>query len=310
MTDQTVVLVGSPQDAHVAAIARAVEGRGVEAVVVDTLSFPDGPRITLGERLADVTIDGRPLSNPACVYVRDVYTNPLGVGVDADEEMTRDWRRTLVAFREKGHMLFGLVSRWSELGVPVYNPMAPDWRLAKPLQLAVLEAAGLPVPRTVWTNDPDRVRSFADGRRVAYKPVAGGAATRELEPRDLTDERLRALRGAPVTFQDLMAGADHRVFCLDGEVVGCCRILSRSLDYRQHEDVVEEATLPDPVLDRCRTAMEALGLRWAAIDLKEDADGTNRFLEANSSPMFLGFDAQAGTNVLDALADRLVSYAH
>lgn len=308
MNEPVVVVVGSPGDAHVAAVAKGLEERGAEAVVVDTLAFPEHPTITLGEQLDAITIDGRRLARPAAVYVRDVYVNPLGVGVDANEEMDRDWRRTLVAFREKAHMLFGLVARWSELGVPVYNPMSPDWRLAKPLQLALLERSGLPVAPTAWTNDPDCVRRFAEGRRVAYKPVAGGASTRELEPRDLTEERLRSLRGAPVTFQELLEGVDHRVFCVDGEVVGCCRILSRSLDYRQAEDAVEKATLPEPVLEQCLRATQVLGLRWAAIDLKEDGEGTMRFLEANSSPMFLGFDAHAGTRVLDALVGSLVSH--
>ena len=38
-----------------------------------------------------------------------------------------------------------------------------------------------------------------------------------------------------------------------------------------------------------------LGLRWSGIDLKADAAGTLKFLELNPSPMFLGFDRNAGT---------------
>jgi len=49
------------------------------------------------------------------------------------------------------------------------------------------------VPETRWTNDPDEVRSFAAAARVAYKPVSGGAATRELGADDLAPSRLDLL---------------------------------------------------------------------------------------------------------------------
>lgn len=309
MSDRPVLVVGSPRDAHVEAVASALIERGVDAFVVDTLAFPESPAISLGDRLDAITVDGRDLGRPAAVYLRDVYTQALGVGVDLDEEMDQDWRTTLVALREKSHMLLPMLGRWSELGVPCYNGMTADWRLTKPMQLALLEGAGLPVPPTVWTNDPETVRRFAAGQRVAYKPVAGGAATRELEPGDLTDERLNMLRGAPVTFQKLLSGDNYRVYCLDGEVIATIRIGSQSLDYRQQEEVIEQAPLSDSIHEQCLQAAEVLGLRWTGMDLKADDDGNLQFLELNSSPMFLGFDRHAGTGILDAFVSALASHA-
>lgn len=309
MSDAPVLLIGSPLDAHVDAIATGLRDRNVQAVVVDTLSFPEQPGISLRERLDSITVEGRSVGRPAAVYVRDVYTHPLAFGVDVAAEMEQDWRRTLVAFREKTQMLYPLLSRWCEMGIPVYNPASGDWRRSKAFQLAVLERAGLPVPRTVWTNDPEEVRRFARGRRVVYKPVAGGAATKELGPEDMTEERLKALRGAPVTFQELLEGDNYRVYCLDEEVVACLRVVSASLDFRQNEEVVEETTLPGEIREQCLEASELVGLRWTGIDLRADATGTLRFLELNSSPMFLGFDARAGTKILDALVDRLAVHA-
>ncbi|MDP9069215.1 MAG: hypothetical protein M3N53_12835 [Actinomycetota bacterium] len=305
---QPIALIGAPQDAHIAAVASALEDRGAEVVVVDTLKFPGAYRISLRDRLDAIEVEGRSLARPAAVYIRDVYSSALSPGVDVADEMEQHWRRTLVALREKAQVLFSLLARWAELGVPVYNPPSPEWRLAKPFQLAVLEQAGLPVPRTLWTNDPVEVRRFADGGRIAYKPVAGGAATKELRPEDLTDERLRTLRGAPVTFQQLLEGDNFRVYCLDGEVIASLRITSDALDFRQNEEVVEQTTLPDHVLAGCLTAADALGLRWTGMDLREDARGTLRFLELNSSPMFLGFDGRAGTGILSALVRRLASF--
>ncbi|HJR46317.1 MAG TPA: hypothetical protein VJ927_12010 [Actinomycetota bacterium] len=309
MTGRLVLVVGSPLDPHVSAVADAVGERGVEAVIVDGLSFPATPRIALGERLDSIAVDDRELGRITSVYVRDVYAHPLSYGVDASTEMEQDWYRTLVAYREKAHMMLGLLSRWSQMGVPVYNPRTTEWLQPKPVQIAVLQQAGLPVPETVWTNDPAAVQRFADGRRVIYKPIAGGAATQELGPEDLTEERLRKLAGAPVTFQELLEGDNYRVYCMDGDAVATFRIVSESIDFRQNEESVESFDLPDEVIAQCVKAVEALGLRWGGIDLRAGSDGKLRFLEVNSSPMFLGFDARGGTNILGALADRLAAHA-
>jgi glutathione synthase/RimK-type ligase-like ATP-grasp enzyme len=309
VSDHPILLVGSPHDPHIAAVRDGLRDRHVDVLVVDTLSFPESPAITLGHELESISIEGRDAGHPAAVYLRDVYAQPLAFGVDVASEMENDWRRTLVAFREKAHMLFPLLGRWSETGVPFYNPPASNWRHAKAMQLALLGHAGLPVPETIWTNDAERVKSFARGRRVAYKPVAGGAATQELDAEDLSGARLDALRGAPVTFQELLEGENIRVYCLDGEVIASVRIHSEALDYRQNEETMEPVDLPTDTVAQCISASKLLDMSWTGIDLKRDRDGNLKFLELNSSPMFLGFDRSAGTGILDALVAKLASHA-
>jgi len=308
-TARPVFLVGSRDDPHVSEVARRVEQEGVETVVVDTLTFPQDTRLALTESLDDITLDGRRLGRPGAVYMRSFHAHPLTFGVDATEAMDDDWRTTLVAFREKATLVRGLVGRWEAMGVPLYNPLTPDWRTPKPVQLSLLAQAGLPVPETLWTNDPEAVRRFATGRRVAYKPVEGGAATQELGPEDLSDARLGALEAAPVTFQELMPGEDVRVYVLDGQLVASLRIISSALDFRQHEESIEPFELPPEVARQCLRATEVVGLRWTGMDLKRDARGTLRFLELNASPMFLGFDARAGTDLLGHLARALAAAA-
>lgn len=309
MSDRPVVLVGSPRDAHVEALFESLRELDVDVVVADTLSFPEDFRISLGHAIDSITIEDREVGRPAAVYVRDTYVHPLSFGVDVADEMDQDWRRTLVAFREKGQMLVPLLTRWTELGVPMYNPASRDWRNSKGFQVAALHQAGLPVPRTLWTNDPAAVRRFAADGRVVYKPVAGGAATRELGPEDLTDERLRALSGAPVTFQELLEGDNYRVYCLDGRVIAQIRVTSDEIDFRQNETTVEETELSSEVQEQCLKAAEIIGMRWTGMDLRADGAGTLKFLELNSSPMFLGFDARAGTKIRESLVARLADHA-
>lgn len=303
-----LVLVGSAEDDHVRAVSAAVRERGVEPVLFDSLRFPDGPRLAMGPGLDDAILDGRPAGRPSAVYLRSLYLSPLAYLVDVSREMEESWRKTLVIFQEKGELLVGLLRRWEALGVPIYNPLTASDAARKPYQIAALRAAGLPVPETIWTNDPEAVRRFAAGRRVAYKPVRGGAATRELREEDLADRRLATLANAPVCFQQLLPGEDLRCFVLDGRLIAACRIETDALDYRQHEQRIESFE-PDPDLAAmCVRAAAAVGLRFTGIDLKRGEDGRLRFLELNPSPMFLGFDQRAGTDVLGRLADALVSH--
>jgi len=307
MSQSPVVIVGPADDIHVTLVAERVRAAGVPAVVLSTDTFPAALRITFGDDLEDIAIDGAPL-RPACVYVRDLHAGPRAAAELAADTSGDDYWRAMAASRERSEMLMALVHRWEEIGIPMYNGMLRRPRITKPFQLALLRRAGLPVPETRWTNDAAEVRRFADGRRVAYKPVSGGAATQELLPTDLTDERLAALRAAPVTFQTLMSGEDVRVYVLDDEIIAAMRIVTRSLDFRGHEDRIERIALSDEVQQQCRRAASALGLRFTGMDLKRADDGTLRFLEANPSPMFVGFDERAGTEIGARLAARLAAW--
>jgi glutathione synthase/RimK-type ligase-like ATP-grasp enzyme len=290
----------------VAAIAARVRAAGAPVRVLDPAHFPRRWRLTLGERMGDVVVDGRALI-PAAVYLRRLHTTP----VPARAALTAHEHRRLVSTsRERRDVLMALVARWEVAGVPVYNGVLDSHRVTKPFQLALLAASGLPVPATRWTNDPAEVHALAERGRVAVKPIAGGAATRELAAeRDLAPARLAGLRVAPATFQELLAGEELRVYVLDGEVVAALRVTSRQLDYRQHEDAIEAVELPAELAAQCRRAAAVLGLRFTGMDLKRDGAGTARFLELNSSPMFLGFDARAGTDIAARLAARLAEHA-
>lgn len=305
-----VVLCGSLDDAHVLAIRDGLRAAGREPFVLDAQRFPGALPVNLGERAGDIEIDGTVLGRPAAVYLRSLYPSPAGYGVDAERDMLADWRRTLVKFQERTTLLSAVLYRWEAAGVPFYNPLSVQRNITKPFQLALLATAGLPVPRTLWSNDPDAVRRFAAGGPVIYKPVAGGASTRRLLDSDLSDERLARLAAAPVTFQELLTGDDVRVYVIDGRVVATMRILTKALDFRQNEDGIEPVVLPREVREQCIEAARILGLRFTGMDLKAGADGRLRILELNPSAMFLGFDRMAGTDVGDCLVRALLTHAH
>jgi hypothetical protein len=307
MTISPVVIVGPADDAHVAGMSQRMRALGAEPLLLDPDRFPSSLRLSLGDELDDVLIDGTRVC-PAAVYVRNLGTGALHAARSADCDSATERFRNWLVGRERADVLTAVISRWEHCGVPVYNGLAASARMTKPFQLALLKDAGLPVPSTRWTNDPREVIAFADGARVAYKPVSGGAATRELSADDLTPSRLELLSRSPVTFQSLMPGEDIRVYVLDGEVIAAIHIVSRALDFRGHEERCVPIELPMAVRQQCVRAAQVIGLRFTGMDLKRDTHGTLRFLELNGSPMFLGFDARAGTDIAGRLAARLVSW--
>jgi glutathione synthase/RimK-type ligase-like ATP-grasp enzyme len=309
MSDPTIVIVGSLEDDHARAVHEGVLQRGHQPFVLDAQRFPEDLPIALGHAMESIEIDGRRIGRPAAAYVRSLYQSPAGFGVDADEAMKEDWRRTTLAFRERSTLLSSILLRWEAAGTALYNSVSVGNNITKPYQLALLQAAGLPVPETLWTNDPAAVRRFCSEQPRIYKPVAGGAATRKVEPRDLTDERLARLAGAPVCFQELLPGDDVRVYVIDGRVVCALRILTDAIDFRQHEQRIDAITLDPEVARQCVRAAEVIGLRYTGLDIKADREGRYKFLELNPSAMFLGFEARAGVDIRGPLCDALVAHA-
>jgi glutathione synthase/RimK-type ligase-like ATP-grasp enzyme len=307
-SDKKIVLCGSPNDAHVAALAETLTAQGIEPFILDAQRFPESMKISLGASGADIFVDGERMAEPAAVYLRSLYQDPAGFGVDVEADMASDWRRTMMVFRERATLLSSIVLRWDEAGVPIYNPPSSRANITKPFQLSLLAAAGLPVPITTWTNDPARVRAFCREYEAVYKPVAGGAATRRITQADLGDARLATLARSPVCFQELLPGDDIRVFVIDGRVEVALRIVTDAIDFRQNEQRVEMIDLPADVAAQCVRATEVLGLRWTGMDLKADRHGVQKILELNPSAMFLGFDARSGSDVRAALASALMRH--
>lgn len=305
MSASPIVIVGSLTDDHARAIHEGVRARGHEPFVLDAQHFPDELPIALGSALDEIVIDGRRVGRPAAVYVRSLYQSPAGFGVDADEAMKDDWRRTMAAFRERSTLLTAILLRWEHQGAAFYNSPTSSGNITKPYQIARLQAAGLPVPISLWTNDPEAVRRFCGEHEAIYKPVAGGAATRKVEPRDLEPERLAKLQAAPVCFQERLTGDDVRVYVIDGRVICALRIVTDAIDFRQNEQSIEPIELSAKVQEQCIRAAEVMGLRYTGMDIKGDRHGVYKILELNPSAMFLGFESRAQVDIGGPLCDAL-----
>ena len=298
----TVVILGSRDDEHAAHTAAYLQTLGTDAEFLDSLTFPTelGMEFRPDSRSGSLILPcGRPLAfeEIQSVYWRN-YGGPSVVDLpDAEQAYiaANDARGALES------LLISLPTRWVN-GWEGYN-----LHQTKPAALAKVAAAGVRVPKTLISNDPEAVREFASAvPNCIFKPVQGGAHTRRLSPEMLTDNALQRLRVTPVTIQEEILGQDIRVF-VAGEEIHACEISTDAIDFRDDQAaLIHPVALPDEVAADCRLAAETLHLLWTGIDLRRTDAGEYVFLEANPSPMFIGFEERTGLPLTAALGRLLL----
>jgi glutathione synthase/RimK-type ligase-like ATP-grasp enzyme len=298
----TTLILGHVADDHAIHVLRRLRDRGQDAELLDSNDYPTrlGLFYDPARRGGALRLPGGRRLN--LDHVRSVYWRSYG-GIGA-AELPDPGQAALAANDARGlfeSLLIGLRARW----VNGWNAFL--LHQTKPEQLARVAALGVPVPATLLSNDPDSVQAFAAWHpRCVFKPVQGGAHTRRLGPGHLAKEHLRNLAFAPVTIQEEIPGTDVRVF-VAGQRVLACEVRTGHVDFRDDPDPrITLCTLPEDVAAWCLRAARALELTWTGIDLRRTPDGRHVFLEANPSPMFLGFEARAGLPLTDALVALLL----
>lgn len=305
-----VALLGMGDDAELKTLAERL-GKRVDVHIWDLQDWPGETPLSICQRSGktEVTIDNR----VAVDSLDAVFVDKVGFSVlhdrfqDSLEERPYSLCNQLREYR--GTMLSTL-QILEDRGVRVVNSTySRGSRMRKPGQLATLAAAGLPVPESLTTNDPDAVKRFqSEVDEVVYKPVAGRGYARLLDADESNDVKFERLANSPVLFQQRIDGDDLRVYVVDGEVVAAGRIVNEAetIDLRLENHTVESVTLRPEIERVAVKTAEELGLSFTGIDIIADDDEFT-ILEANSAPMFVNFDEMAGTDVAGALADLLAS---
>jgi hypothetical protein len=298
----TVLILGDPQEEHVRHVGQELDRRGVDARCLDARDFPSRLRISFDpkRRWGRITLpDGGSLDleDVSAVFWRayNFVTPPPLPNVEQAHIAHNDARSLFES------LLIWLPARW-------VNGFAA-WQLhqTKPVQLARVAALGLAVPETLLTNDPADVAEFARRvGRVVFKPVQGGAHTERLTDAHLREEALQRLAFAPVTLQAEVPGTNIRAF-VAGDRVFACEVRTDAVDFRDDpRPGLHVHHLPAEQEALCRRIARALELVWTGIDFRRTPNEEYYFLEANPSPMFLGFEQATGLPLTEALVDLLV----
>ena len=297
-----VLIPTYPQDVHAIEIALALEDRGHEAVLWCGSDFPTrqsasleirdgrldweiaGPELAAGRPPFDVVWLRRPTPP---VLPPDLHPADLPVA-----------RRECHDFVSSLYHLAAPDAFW-------LNPLASRARSElKPVQLREAVRAGLTIPPTLMSNDPERIRRFLDEfpDRTIYKPFHPAQwetgdqvallLTNEVTAADLPEDAV--LRLTPGIFQARVEKAHELRVTVMGTHVVTARLLSQELaatrlDWRAAgaQLRVEPGRLPLGIERACRQVMRALGIYFGCFDFIVTPEGEHVFLEVNPAGQFL-----------------------
>jgi glutathione synthase/RimK-type ligase-like ATP-grasp enzyme len=177
----------------------------------------------------------------------------------------------------------------------------------KLVQLRLAAAAGLRVPRTLLSQDPERIRAFAaslDGPMIV-KTVSGMLGVPSLTG-EVTPELLREdgpLMACPALYQELIPGRRHiRAHGFGGEVRAAL-IESDTLDWRHPLAVdVQPYPLSDKIKATLLGILQEFELQMGIFDLKLADNDEPIWLELNPQGQFLFIEALGGGELIEPFA--------
>lgn len=302
----TVLIVGLPDDAPSKLIHDKVTARGQQAVYFDTTTFPQQVAMTFDPE------------KPCSGYFTDLETKTK-TPLEEIKSVYRRWSNGVKAPKETDPMLQEVIYWNLESAVGsfcrnldclwVNTEEATQLHKYKGKQLQMLTEAGVRIPKTIMTNDPEEVKAFyeTNNKHVAVKPVRGWAHTEILKDADLTPERLNALSRVPVKLQEFIEGTDIRAYLVKDEMFAM-EIQAETTDFREdYEAKRVPITLPDNVLQDCKKLADTLGYLFTGIDLRRTPEGEYVFFEGNPTPMFIYDEQMTSYPVSDRLVDLLLS---
>jgi glutathione synthase/RimK-type ligase-like ATP-grasp enzyme len=303
MAAKTTLILGTSDDEHALHVRERLAARGQRAILLDSRWFPTEMTVALDPQTGGGTLQLPAGDRVKLTEIHAVYWRSYaGVGGPALPDLEQAWIAENDSRSLFESLLIELPARW------VNGWQAFQLHQTKPVQLMRVARLGASVPKTLLANDPAAVQDFV--RRHAacvVKPVQGGDHTVRLTARELTPEKLANLQYAPITLQAEIPGTNVRVF-VAGERVLACEINSATLDYRaDDEPALIVHALPAEIAALSRRIARELALLWTGIDFRLTPDGQYVFLEANPSPMFLGFEEATGLPLTEGLLELLLA---
>lgn len=324
---RTVLVVGTTalQDDGVPRVRSALAARGARVVWVDSTRMPLEVDLSWGDtpaagRLRTAT-DAVALGDVDAVWLRHTH---IAAGIW--ELLDPDYAEAI-----KGQTLTGL---WDVLGTMDHCLHVDRIQAlqAVPGSVGMLRMAarrGLAVPRTLASNDVDRVAAFLDtceagaickmlDSSASKVPMPGGPGyvpTRRVTAEDRA--RLDQVALCPMVFQEDVPKAVELRITVVGERLftgavdpnGSAR---GATDWRQDPELVA-AFAPwelDPIVaGQVRQLMDDLGLEFGTVDLIVKPDGQHVFLEVNTISFFDFLEEATGLPISEAIADLLVGHA-
>ena len=291
---RSLLIVGGDTDPNITALLSAADRGGVsyQKLLVGKSSHPS---LAWDIKSGDLLLEGERLQCAAAFVRHDVFT-ALEDGQASSQYRAMAW--------------YTAVAGWlgAHPEVSIFNRRNLNHVTNKPLVLKLAQDSGLPIPRTLITNDRQRLADFLPEQSGVVKPINGGGYC---EPLAEVLEHTAVKYGraaAPAIVQDRLVPPEIRIYII-GNRYFAFNMISPELDYRSTQNCrVEPTEVPPDLTDRYGKLLMKLGLDFAAADFKTCPEtGQLLFLEVNTGPMFAGFDRASNGKLCDAMIETLVS---
>ncbi|HEU4384916.1 MAG TPA: hypothetical protein VFR85_15650 [Anaeromyxobacteraceae bacterium] len=322
MSQAHVLIISTAVDTATDVVERAIHNMGGRTSRINTEEFPFGATLT--------TILSSDAPHSFCLTTE-------GSGAETLDRVTAGWYRRVrvpvkppdmhagvydFALRESRAALVGMVLAQR---VPMMSPPAQVWAAEqKVFQLAQAREAGLSIPPTVVTNDPEEVKAAFSRYRagIIAKPVRTGFVDYGNEQHAVytsrvLEEHLDAVETArlsPAIYQPLIEKKCDVRATLVGDELFVAEIDSQTdpaatVDWRKTTNPHlphRRSELPERVAAGIRSLAARLGLAFGAFDLIRTPRDEYVFLEVNPNGQWLWLDDMLGLDISGAVARWLL----
>jgi RimK family alpha-L-glutamate ligase len=181
--------------------------------------------------------------------------------------------------------------------------------------LAVLEDAGVPVPRTMATESVNEaLKAFKElGGDVVVKPVFGsrGQGATRIVDADIADTVFKAItfHHGVIYLQEFVAHghSDIRAFVVGGRVIAAMRRVAEGWKTNYSRGAKPApTTLTTEFEDLAVKSAKAVGAKVAGVDILEGPDGP-KICDVNSQPGWKGLQMVTKVNIADEIVDFVLS---
>ncbi len=300
-----ILVLGTAEDQHAAAIYNKVVARGNRVAYFDPRLYPRDMTITFDGALPmSGTVryrDGQAavdLSTVNSIYCRnwdDVLPNGKPLGGAQDEVEIRETEAAL------GSLFRGMECYWVN---PLDALINSRYRIH---QLRMIRTQGIRVPETIVSNDFRRVQAFFSltNEELLYRPSGWNSCHWSVGQIDDIARRVADLPLTPVEYQENIRGEEIRAYVV-GESVFAGVVETEPDFTSMQSEHVKVIDLPAEAIRICKRVAATLGLRFCSIDLRLTAEGEYAVVDTDANPMFLHFEQITRLPVSDRLVDLLI----
>jgi len=302
------IVIGQLHDEHALKILNKLKARNVDAYLLQSHDFPNKVKFSFSPNDGDGSLT---LSCGTLINLSDIKAVFWRSFSGVSDEETRATFMTEQGIAAKDSM--ACLRTWFYLknGTKWVNGWeAFQHHQEKPYQLQKIKNLGVKIPQTYVGNNIEDIKlAYKNLEQSIFKPVFGGAHTEILTESHLEAGRVEAaLAKSPITVQEFIAGTNIRTYVI-GERVISIELKSELADFRVDDDAKLVVTdTPELIKNQAIEITKELYLNWTAIDWRRDKSGEYYFLEANPSPMFIGFEKQSGISMSDYIVDYMLEH--